>query len=163
MKNINEGEYIFKLEDFAFSAGVPRRLYNININEISFPEHLTYANLDPTESSKFNYARTFHQFIVSMITNRPIHCYVVLPGRAQRTLWSSQFADRPPLNFIYVCHNHYVALLPKEEFTTNDERYTYFTEFMSELENQEFRNREQQDITANEILSAENQGQTLID
>jgi hypothetical protein len=163
IKNINAGEYIFKLKDFAFSAGVPRSLYNININEIRFPEHLTNANLDPTESSKFNYARTFHQFIVSIITNRPTHCYGILPGRAQRFLWSSQFAHRPPINFIHVCYNHYVALLPKEEFTTNDERYTYFTGFMSDLENQEFRNRESQDIPANEIPFAENQVPILID
>ncbi len=56
-----------------------------------------------------------------------------------------------------------MALLPKEEFTTNDERYTYFTGFMSELKNQEFRNREQRDIPANEIPFAENQGPILID
>jgi hypothetical protein len=110
MKNIDSGEYIFKLKDFAFSAGVPRSLYKNITNEIRFPEHLINANLDPNEISKFNYARTFHQFIVPMVLNRPIHCYGVLDGHAQRSLWSSVFVDRPPINFIHVCDNHCVAL-----------------------------------------------------
>jgi hypothetical protein len=92
-RTIYSGEYTFKLKDFALSAGVPRSLYKININKIRFPTHLNNANLDPIAKSIFNYARTFHQFTVSMITNRPVHCYGVLVGSAQRSLWSLEFAD----------------------------------------------------------------------
>ncbi len=73
--SFHSSEYIFKLKDFAFSAGVSRYLFINNINEIRFPEHLIKANLDPTAVSMLNYARTFHQFIVSLVTNRPIHDY----------------------------------------------------------------------------------------
>jgi hypothetical protein len=94
-RTIYSGEYTFKLKDFALSAGVPRSLYKININEIRFSTHLNNANLDPIAKSIFNYARTFNQFTVFMITNRPVHCYGVLVGSAQRSLWSLEFADRP--------------------------------------------------------------------
>ncbi len=66
--------YIFKLKDLAFSAGLPTSL----LKETRFPEHLFESGLDLPR--QFNYARTFHQFIVSMITNRPIDCYGVLDG-----------------------------------------------------------------------------------
>jgi hypothetical protein len=155
-------EYIFKLKDFAFSAGVPRSLYKNNINEIRFPKHLNNANLDPTAISIFNYARTFHQFIVSMITNRPIHCYGVLVGRAQRTLWKYEFASQPPINFIHVCDDHYVALLPETENTKNEETYTYFCGFMSDEDNETFRDPNRV-ISANEIPFAENQGPIFLD
>jgi hypothetical protein len=54
--------------------------------------------------------------------------------------------------------DHYVALLPKTEEVINEETYTHFTGFMSDEENQAFRNRELQNIPTNEIPFAVNQG-----
>ncbi len=50
-----------------------------------------------------------------MITNRPIHCYgsLINPKRAQRILWKYESENHPPIHFIHVCNNHFVALLPK--------------------------------------------------
>jgi hypothetical protein len=124
IETIYSHENVFKLKDFAFSAGVARSLFKNNTNEIRFPKHLIDANLDPTSKSILFYARTFYQFIVSMVTDRPIHYYGVFVGRAQRS---------------------------------------YFTGFMSDEENQAFRNRESQNIPANEIPFAENQGPIILD
>ncbi len=60
----------------------------------------------------------------------------------------------PPINFIHVNDDHYVALLLKTQDEINDETYYYFTGFTSDEENQAFRNREPQNIPANEILFA---------
>jgi hypothetical protein len=46
--SIHSSECIFKLKDFAFSAGVSRYLFINNINEIRFPKYLINANIDPT-------------------------------------------------------------------------------------------------------------------
>jgi hypothetical protein len=97
-----------------------------------------------------------------MITNRPIHCYGVLVGRAQRTLWKYEFAGQSPINFIHVCDDHYVALLPKTENTKNEETYTYFCRFMYDEDNEAFRDPNRV-IPANEIPFTENQVPIFLD
>ncbi len=59
--------------------------------------------------------------------------------------------------------DYYVALLPKTEYAINNATYTYFTGFMSDEENQAFRNPKPQNIPANEIPFAENQGPIFLD
>jgi hypothetical protein len=98
-----------------------------------------------------------------MITNRPIHCYGVLVGSAQRSLWSSEFTDRPPINFMHVYNNHYVALLPISENAINNETYTYFCRFISDEEKIAFQQREPHHIPVNEIRFSEDQNEVIID
>jgi hypothetical protein len=65
--------------------------------------------------------RTFHQFIVSTITNRLTFCYGVLVGIARRTLRKYKFASQTPIIFIHICGDHYVALFPETENTRIEE------------------------------------------
>ncbi len=135
IKTFYSGEYVFKLKDFAFSARVTRSFNKSNINEIRFLRHLIVVNFNPSSRSIMNFTRTFHKFIFSMMTNRPIYCYGIFVRSAQRSLWSSEFADRPPYDFIDICNNHCVALLPISENAKNNERYAYFCCFMSDEKN----------------------------
>jgi len=86
-----------------------------------------------------------------------------LVGSAKRSLWSSEFTDCLPINFIHVCNNHYVALLPISENAINNETYTYFCRFMSDEENIAFQQREPQHIPVNEIRFSEDQNEVIID
>jgi hypothetical protein len=140
----NSEEYVCLLEDLAFSAGFVSSFFKINPNEILFPQHLIDANLHYNASKRIQYGTLFHQFIASMITNRPLHCYGRLesPPRAQRILWSLEYEDRPPINFTHVDNNHFIGLLPNDEDVTPNEKYTYYGYFMSDEDNVVFLNRE---------------------
>jgi hypothetical protein len=146
----DDSYYKCQLIDLTFSAGIAKSFIKRNINEIRFPQHLIDAQLDPNEKSTIHWATLFHQFIASMVTNRPIHCYGVMVDKGQRILWKSEFADRSPINFMHVDGNHYVALLPKSGEEIHQQKYTYHSLFLSAFENQAFRQREPQDIPANE-------------
>jgi hypothetical protein len=93
-----------------------------------------------------------------MVTNQPINCYGVTDReRGQKVLWSSQFINRPPINFIHVDGNHYVALLPYYDETMLNQRYSYQGRFMSDIEHQAFRTRLSHQIPPNEVVD-EDQG-----
>jgi hypothetical protein len=155
--------YKCKLQDLAFSAGISRSFIRITINEIRFPQHLINADLDPDAKEKLYWGTLFHQFIISMVTNRPINCYGTMDReRAQRILWSSQFVNRPPINFIHVDGNHYIALLPYYDDTLLNQRYSYQGRFMCDVEHQAFRTRLPHQIPPNEVVD-EDQGDIWID
>ncbi len=84
-------------------------------------------------------------------------------GSAKRSLRSSEFTDCLPINFIHVCNNHCVALLPISENAINNETHTYFCCFISDEEIVAFRQRELQNIPVNEILFLEDQNEVIID
>jgi hypothetical protein len=105
------------------------------------------ANLNLTSLSIISYARTFHQFIVST---------------AQRKLWKYEFSSQPPIIFIHICGDHYVALFPETENTKIEERYTYFCEFMSDEKNEAFRDPIRV-IPADKGSFAENQSPIFLD
>ena len=128
------------MEDLAFSAGYSKNLFSKKLVQIIFPQRLIDANLDPDASGTFHYATMFHQFIISIITNRPIHCHGVLPKRAQRILWSYIYQDSSPIHLIHVCNNHYIGLLPKLR-ALDYNKYTYYCLFMNEDENNQYKNR----------------------
>ncbi len=105
-----------------------------------------------------------------MVTNRPINCYEVLGPinfngvlveRGQRILWSSEFVNHPPITFIHGCRNHYIGLLPYSEEKMLEERYTHYSRFMSDVEYRAFRNREPQDIPANEVPFCQNRNEII--
>jgi ATP-dependent DNA helicase PIF1 len=148
--------YKCKLQDLAFSAGITRTFIRISINELRFPEHLINADLDPIAKEKLYWGTLFHQFIISMVTNRLINCY----GAMDRE--RAQFVDRPPINFIHVDRNHYVALLLYYDDTMLNQRYTYQCRFMYDEEHQAFRGRFPHEIPPNEIVD-ENQQEIWID
>jgi hypothetical protein len=155
--------YKCELQDLAFSAGITRTFIRISINELRFPEHLINADLDPFAKEKLYWGTLFHQFIISMVTNRPINCYGAMDReRGQRILWSSQFVDRPPMNFIHVDRNHYIALLPYYDDTMLNQRYSYHCRFLYDAEYQAFRGRFSHEIPPNEIVD-ENQEEIWID
>jgi hypothetical protein len=155
--------YKCKLQDLAFSAGITRTFIRSSINELRFPEHLINADLDPFAKENLHWGTLFHQFIISMVTNRPINCYGVMDReRGQRILWSSQYVNRPPISFIHVDGNHYVALLPYYNDTMLNQRYTYHSRFMSDVEHQAFRTRLPHQIPLNEVVD-EDQGDIWID
>ncbi len=79
-----------------------------------------------------------------------------------RVLWSSQFVNRPPINFIHVDGNHYVALLPYYDDTMLNQRYSYQGRLMSDVEHQAFRTRLLHQIPPNEVVD-EDQGDIWID
>jgi hypothetical protein len=144
LRTIQRRDYICLLEDLAFSAGFCSSFFKINTNELQWPSRLNKAMLHNDEKRTIQYGKLFHQFIASMITNRPIHCYgsLINPKRAQRILWKYEFENRPPIHFIHVCNNHFVALLPKTPVVTRDERYTYFCYFMHDEDNITFLGRQ---------------------
>jgi hypothetical protein len=153
LQTTNGREYICLLQDLAFLAGFCTLFFKINANEVLWPQHLINADLHNDAKGKIQYGNLFHQFIASMITNRPIHCYGRLesPIRAQRTLWKYEFENQPPINFMHVCDNHFVALLPKDHDTTRNERYTYLCYFMHDEDNIAF--LERQVVPQNELRS----------
>ena len=73
-----------------------------------------------------------------------MHCYGRLesPQRAQRILWSLEYENRPPINFIHIYDNHFVVLLPNNEDVTPNKKYIYYGYFMSNEDNVVFLNRE---------------------
>ena len=73
-----------------------------------------------------------------------MHCYGRLesPQRAQRILWSLEYEDRPPINFIHIYDNHFVVLLPNNEDVTPNKKYIYYGYFMSNEDNVVSLNRE---------------------
>ncbi len=155
--------YKCKLQDLAFSAGITRTFTRITINELRFPEHLINADLDPVAKEKIYWGTLFHQFMISMVTNRPINCYGTMDReRGQRILWSSRFIDRPPINFIHIDMNHYVALLPLYDNTMANQKYTYHCRFMNDNEYQAFRGRLPHEIPPNEVVD-ENLVEIIID
>jgi hypothetical protein len=80
----NEGrDYICQLQDLAFSAGFYTTFLTMRFK---WPNHLIEANLNLDAKANIQYGTLFNQFIASMITNRPIHCYYLQPNlpRAQR-------------------------------------------------------------------------------
>ena len=129
------------MKDLAFSSGIPRSFYNHNINEIRFPRHLNITNLHPDSKSVMNFANIFHQFIASMVTNRPIHSYGNYINMAQRIVWNYSYVDRPPINVMYLCNNHYISLLPLSENVTSLEKYKYYCYFLLDAVNTAFQNR----------------------
>jgi len=155
LRTIQRRDYICLLEDLAFSAGFCSSFFKVNTNELRWPSRLNKANLHNDEKGTIQYGKLFHQFIASIIINRPIHCYgsLINPMRAQRILWKYEFENRPPIHFIHVCNNHFVALLPKTQAATHRERYTYFCYFMHDEDNITFLRRE---ITPPNELSSNN-------
>jgi hypothetical protein len=151
--------YKCQLQDLAFSAGITRTFIRSSINELRFPEHLINADLDPFAKEKLYWGTLFHQFIISMVTNRPINCYGVMDREFCGVL---NFVNRPPINFIHVDGNHYVALLPYYNDTMLNQRYTYLSRFMSDVEHQAFRARLPYQISPNEVVD-EDQGDIWID
>jgi hypothetical protein len=82
----NEGrDYICQLQDLAFSAGFCTSFLTMRLQ---WPNHLIEGNLNSDAKANIRYGTLFHQFIASMTTNRPIHCYCLQPNppRAQRIL-----------------------------------------------------------------------------
>jgi hypothetical protein len=81
-----------------FSVEYCSPFFKINDNEILWAQHLINADLHNDAKGNIQYGTFFHQFITSMITNRPIRCYGRLesPIRAQRTLWKYEFENQPP-------------------------------------------------------------------
>jgi hypothetical protein len=43
---------------------------------------------------------------------------IEITQRAQRILWSFEYKDRPPINFIHIDNNHFVGLSPNNEEVT---------------------------------------------
>jgi hypothetical protein len=112
----------------------------MTIIEIRFSRYLINADHDHDAKEKLYWGTPFHQFIISMITNQPLNYYGVTDReRAQIILWSSQFVNRQPLNFINADGNHYIVLLPFYDDTMLNQRYTYHCRMRYDVEYQAFR------------------------
>lgn len=116
------GYYNFTLIDLSFSAAVSCSFFDVAIHQIPFPQHLVHADLTVDSKMTFHWGCIFHQYMLSIVTDRPVHCYGIFGSEyyARRVLWRYESERKTPITFMHVCGNHYVGLLLKENKSWND-------------------------------------------